>query len=481
MSAQRLASFDLNQSLACGLNFSAPEFVQKWVETRLRNFAGWRGQKLGLIARNGYTAVGKNWGHRWREDLPRERRHEGQECRDFLRLMHAHDRNWLWIVIEDRLFSGEDTVRDHALHCLSYAELFGETGSGAIPFGLVMKALVHLAEIAIGVPTGPYHLAMAKPGLPVVGLWTEHVPDWYDEPKAESRHLFSRNLLDSGALDRPASVSNFVKPSFQTTQLQTRFIPGEAVFAAVLDLLGNRTGPGMAPASTTVKAAPLHKGTGRFIAVTIGVGEKYQLLARLAAESCQRQTGLETVILGEEDMLAEQFTRSHFLKFSLFDRFPDVENILFFDADTLFLRRFDPWVFEACESVVAVRDHENADWIKADAKRAGIAASEYFNSGFFIVNRTHHSKMLLLAARLANEIDTPLHDQGPLNAARARLGIAVHWLDRAFNHLSFDGSKESERVVLAHFNGIANQSLEEIEKTYAFWRRHSEERKVPNV
>ena len=95
------------------------------------------------------------WGHNWREDLPDGMRREGEEARDFLRLMQERDPGWLFVTMEDRHFSGEDTIRDRALRCVSYAELFGQQGCGGMPFGLVLKALVQLAELVIGVPAGP--------------------------------------------------------------------------------------------------------------------------------------------------------------------------------------------------------------------------------------------------------------------------------------------------------------------------------------
>jgi hypothetical protein len=41
---------------------------------------GLRSRKLCLISRNWYTSTGKNWGHRWREDMPGRSRREGQEA-----------------------------------------------------------------------------------------------------------------------------------------------------------------------------------------------------------------------------------------------------------------------------------------------------------------------------------------------------------------------------------------------------------------
>ncbi len=247
VSRERLAKLDLNRALPSALNFAAPRCVRTWVEARLRSFAGWTGRKLGIVIRNGYTSAGKNWGHRWREDLPEGNRREGEECRDFLRLMRAHDPEWRFVVMEDRLFEGHDTVRDRTLNCVSYAELFGALGETGHPFALVAKALLQVAEVAVGVPAGPFHLAMAQAGVPTIGLWTEHAPSWFDEPKAASLHLVGRNVWGGEAGGRPGTFERQGELHFQIRRLDSRIIPGEAVFAAIEELLALPTRPCQTP------------------------------------------------------------------------------------------------------------------------------------------------------------------------------------------------------------------------------------------
>ncbi len=237
--AARLAACDLTRPLPSALGWDVPGNVRAWVEARLRTWGGLEaGRKLCVIARQGYTSVGKNWGHLWREDLPPGRQHEGEECRDFMRLLRRKDPAWFFVTMEERIFTGANTVCDAALECVSYADLFGVVEVSSPPFALVLKALLHFADLAVGVPAGPYHLAMAKPGLPTIGLWAQHWPAWYDEPKAESIHLVSRNLRDSGALSRPGSFSRTGALEFRTRELETRIIPGETVLAAAEELLG---------------------------------------------------------------------------------------------------------------------------------------------------------------------------------------------------------------------------------------------------
>ena len=223
------------QPLPSSLNFTPPDWVLTRVEAKLKNFGGLADRKLCLIGRNGYTSVGKNWGHLWREDLPEGKRKEGEECRDFMRLMLKKDPNWVFLVMEDRLFEGDDTVRSTVLQCVSYAELFGTPDTATLPFGLVMKSLLHIAELCIGVPAGPHHLAMAHPDIPVVGLWTEHIPAWFDEPKTNAIHLLSQNIKNRELDRRPGSFPETL--AHNIIWLDSNIIPGERVLEVCEELI----------------------------------------------------------------------------------------------------------------------------------------------------------------------------------------------------------------------------------------------------
>jgi hypothetical protein len=235
--AERLNDGALAAPLPSPLRFEVDPAIARWVEARLMNLVGLRGRRLCLIARNGYTSIGKNWGHEFREDLPPEKRREGEECRDFMRLLRRKDDRWRFLIAEDRLFAGDDTMRSAELGAYSYAELFGTLDQPMIPFGLVMKVLARVADLCVGVPVGPYHLCMAKPDLPTVGLWIEHLPSWFDEPKEASIHVISRNVRDR-ALDRqPGSFFSRSGLRYRSMYVETRAIMGEQVLSAVEALL----------------------------------------------------------------------------------------------------------------------------------------------------------------------------------------------------------------------------------------------------
>jgi hypothetical protein len=226
------ARADLNYPLNCAIAFEPPAWVLSWVEARLQTYAGFRNRRLCLIGRTGYTSLGKNWGHRWREDLPQGKQREGEECRDFMRLLRRRDPRWMFLSIEDQSHIGYDSVRSRDLHCYSYADLFGSIGHSQIPFALVLKALTSLSELAVGVPAGPYHLCMASGRVPTIGLWIEHFPSWFDEPSCASIHLISRNVQDRQLHRRCGSFASAGHLSFRCIWLPTRTIAGEDVLHA---------------------------------------------------------------------------------------------------------------------------------------------------------------------------------------------------------------------------------------------------------
>lgn len=210
----------------------------------------------------------------------------------------------------------------------------------------------------------------------------------------------------------------------------------------------------------------------KVIAVTIGVGEKHGFLANLAAESCRRQTGLPVHILDESALSRHNLAKPHHLKFRLFQEFRSAETILYFDADTIFLKTFDVSSFIDLPEFVCVRDVWDRNWIYEDAARVGIAPKEYFNSGFFIANRRHHSALLAKAEGLVGKIVSQYCDQTVLNAARAQLGIPAFYLSKYFNYLAFENCPDADQVTIGHLNGIHGRPHETVLRYYQFWRRH---------
>jgi len=139
--------------------------------------------------------------------------------------------------MEDQFFDGNNSMSSEELHAYSYAEVFGTQNTLTIPFGLIMKAIVSLADLSIGVPAGPFHLSMAKAELPTVGIWLTHLPNWYDEPKQSSIHLIGQEVRSRGLEKLPGSFYSAPDFNYRVRNLFTRTVSGEHVLNAVEELL----------------------------------------------------------------------------------------------------------------------------------------------------------------------------------------------------------------------------------------------------
>jgi hypothetical protein len=194
------------------------------------------------------------------------------------------------------------------------------------------------------------------------------------------------------------------------------------------------------------------------IAVTIGVGAMYGEMARLAARRVQAATGLPVRILGEAELgshVDERHRRRwgavacNCLKFALFDLIPD-DDILYFDADLVFLRPWDPRPFAGSRELLCVRDQWFLDFIQVEAACAGVAADDYFNFGFFIASRAHHAAALREVAAhldLVDELGLVLFEQTVANIVLHGMRLPIRYLDRCYNFLGFAEDSEAARLL----------------------------------
>lgn len=176
----RLATVDLSAALASTLDFSVPAETKRLVEERVARLAP-PGTRLGVISRSGVTAARKTWG-------------DGSEARAFVAAMQGKGA-WRFVSMDEEMLGG---------NVAGFRLLFGDIDE---PFARIYKALTAYIDLFVGIPAGPLHLTLANGGIPVVGLWTAHHPDWYDEPNPAAIHLVGRYVRDRGFDRRPATVS----------------------------------------------------------------------------------------------------------------------------------------------------------------------------------------------------------------------------------------------------------------------------------
>jgi hypothetical protein len=200
---QRLATLDLSQPLPSTIDFAAPGSTQAALDARLAQFAA-PGSRVCVISRAGVTAARKNWG-------------EGAEAAEFVRVMRERDPRWRFISMD-----GDDLGDGVA----AYRTLFADIDE---PFARAYKALAARTDLFVGVPAGPLHMTMARGGIPTIGLWLAHHPDWYDEPNPAAVHIIGRYVTDRRFDKRPATTTKPASLRHRIIQLDTLDVPATVV------------------------------------------------------------------------------------------------------------------------------------------------------------------------------------------------------------------------------------------------------------
>lgn len=204
---ERLADFDLSKPLRNSIDFSAPAETQRSLDERLNAFAP-PGTRLCVLSRAGITAARKNWG-------------DGSEARAFAQALRRYDSRWRVLSMDGEAY-GDATA--------SYRELFADLVE---PFARTFKALAARTALFVGVPAGPLHVVMARGGIPIVGLWLAHHPDWYDEPNPGAIHLVGKYVRDRRFDRRPATVTKPPALAHNIAYLDTLGIPADTVMDAL--------------------------------------------------------------------------------------------------------------------------------------------------------------------------------------------------------------------------------------------------------
>jgi hypothetical protein len=208
---ERLSEFDLARPLPNAIDFSAPAAIQRLVDERLARVLPPH-TRLCVVSRTGVTASRKNWG-------------DGSQARAFVAALRAATPRWQFVSMDDESL-GEGVT--------GFRALFGDLDE---PFARLYKAVVKRTDLFVGIPAGPLHFTMAHGGVPIVGVWLAHHPDWYDEPNSAAIHLIGRYVRDRGFDRRPATTSTPPALRHRLQYLDTPAIEAEAVVEAARMLM----------------------------------------------------------------------------------------------------------------------------------------------------------------------------------------------------------------------------------------------------
>jgi len=211
VSPGRLANYDLAAPLPNAIDFAAPPETQRRLDDRLERFAP-PGTRLGVVSRRGLTAARKNWD-------------DGTQARAFVAAMRRDSSAWRFISMDDE---------DLGEGATGFQALFGELDE---PFARLYKALARRIDLFVGIPAGPLHFTMARGGIPTVGLWIAHHPDWYDEPNPDAIQIIGRYVRDRRFDRRPATMTKPPSLQHRSLYLETPTIDASVVVEAARSLL----------------------------------------------------------------------------------------------------------------------------------------------------------------------------------------------------------------------------------------------------
>lgn len=172
------------------------------------------------------------------------------------------------------------------------------------------------------------------------------------------------------------------------------------------------------------------------IAVTIGSGEKWRLVAQASAAQVERMTGLETHII---DSVADSSCHPSWEKLRIFDHVGG-DNVLYFDADIWIAGKWnvEQMHYEMERHFMAAPDVASVP-VNYECGKFGIPFPDcYVNAGLWVANRRKHESILQKAYARRPEFGSWL-EQTALNLELIRSRAEVCRLPRTFNTLLWPG------------------------------------------
>jgi hypothetical protein len=178
------------------------------------------------------------------------------------------------------------------------------------------------------------------------------------------------------------------------------------------------------------------------IGVTIGLGEKWKEVAEISAREMARHTGISCHVISEAP---DDFSfHPSWLKLRVFDLFPGEDEILFFDADILCIRDWEPkpkiYNLRGHEihhdAGINICNDEHSISVGQECRQFGIDGQwKYFNAGLWIAHRKHDPILKRALAR-GPKFGTWL-EQTALTVELQSENVSV--LPRQFNRLLWPG------------------------------------------
>jgi len=130
----------------------------------------------------------------------------------------------------------------------------------------------------------------------------------------------------------------------------------------------------------------------KITAVTIGFGEPYFSYAKKACKEVNKFLDIETKIITEEYLNYcvgdHQQEKIWSLKYSIFDIFPEIDTLMYFDVDWRPTKKFN--ILDYCpdkDKIYFTQDVSDFYFIQDLEKKYGLEPGTYVNAGWFVINK----------------------------------------------------------------------------------------------
>jgi lipopolysaccharide biosynthesis glycosyltransferase len=193
----------------------------------------------------------------------------------------------------------------------------------------------------------------------------------------------------------------------------------------------------------------------KITAVTIGIGDPYFLYAQRACKEVEKFLNIETKIIDEKYL--KYCVGSHHqesiwsLKFSIFDIFPDIDTVMYFDADWRPLKEFN--ILDYCsdsEQIYFATDCIESPFIQNLEIEYGLKPGTYVNAGWFVINKKYKTLLNYCRDNLCNINRSFYGDQCVINQI---LKDKITLVDKRLNNINLQEISEEETL------GLHNKDL----------------------
>jgi lipopolysaccharide biosynthesis glycosyltransferase len=135
------------------------------------------------------------------------------------------------------------------------------------------------------------------------------------------------------------------------------------------------------------------------VGVTLGVGNDALQISKRACQEIENILNIETRIITSEYFnlsLGETFgDRLASLKFQIFNIFPDIERVMYFDSDWRPLQYFDFKKYCPLENKPYFVADRSEYWVVQSLEQQyGLVPGTYVNAGWFVISKKHHKYLL---------------------------------------------------------------------------------------